>query len=146
MKQIMTRLVGALLLAALTACVETPAAEAPLEVPDFVPVSLGDIPADIPVSTAAADVQVGVTDSSTHVRYLTDTTDVEVLVGYYQDALAAEGWESSGLEDVTVRADTETTATLVRVNDAGDTITVDVSHRDGEDSTEVEVVVVRAES
>lgn len=63
-----------------------------------------------------------------------------------QDALAAEGWESSGLKDVTVRADIETTATLVRVNDAGDTITVGVSHRDGEDGAEVEVVVFRAES
>ena len=145
MKQTIFRLAGLILVALLMACEEMPVAEIPAEVPDFVPASVGDIPADIPVSTAAADVQVGVTESSTHVRYLADTTDVEVLVEYYQDALAAEGWESSGLEDVTVRADTETTATLVRVNDAGDTITVDVSHRDGEDSTEVEVVVVRAD-
>ena len=145
MKHVIVWMIGLLLMGVLAACAEIPAAEAPVEVPDFVPASLGDIPADIPVSTAAADVQVGVTDTSTHVRYLADTTDVEVVVDYYQDALAAEGWESSGMEDVTVRADTATTATLVRVNDAGDTITVDVSHQDGADSTEVEVVVVRAD-
>jgi len=145
MKQRIVWITGLLLVAVLAACGETPVAEVPVEVPEFVPASLGDIPADIPVSTGAADVQVGVTERSTHVRYLSETTDVDVLVDYYQDALAEEGWESSGMEDVTVRADTETTATLVRVNDAGDTITVDVAHQDGEDSAEVEVVVVRAE-
>ncbi|MDX1687826.1 MAG: hypothetical protein R3248_07565 [Candidatus Promineifilaceae bacterium] len=145
MKKTLVWLIGLLLLGLLAGCGEAPVAEVPVEIPDFVPASVGDVPADIPVSTAAADVQIGVTDSSTHVRYLADSTDVDVLVDYYDDALAAEGWEASELEDVTVRADTETTATLVRVNDAGDTITVDVAHQDGEDNTEVEVVVVRAD-
>ncbi len=36
-------------------------------------------------------------------------------------------------------------ATLVRVNEAGDTIIVDVAHQDGEDNTEVEVVMVHAD-
>lgn len=133
-----------LLILFMAACAEGAAPERVIP-PQFRPATLAEIPVDIPVMAAAGDLQIGVSGKSTHVRYQAPTTDVEVIVDYYDDALSDEGWQVGKLEDVVVKSETSGSATVVRVNNAGDSLTVDVWSAEGAESAGVEVIVVRAE-
>lgn len=98
-----------------------------------------NLPRDIVIPAGANHVTVSYADpNSTQVSYISAANSVAVVANYYQQTLAQVGWQDSGIADVV----TDSQATLVRVNPAGDTITVNITQAGTEIS--VGLIVIRA--
>lgn len=98
-----------------------------------------NLPRDIVIPAGAKNVAVDYTDpATTKVGYISAANSVAVVASYYQQTLAQVGWQDSGTADVI----TDEQATLVRVNPAGDTITVNITQNGTEIS--VGLIVIRA--
>lgn len=99
-----------------------------------------NLPDDIPVLSGAIDLAVNATGRGTLVNYQFDTTDVNVVVDYYKSALVSAGWQDGPSADIVAND----SATLVRVNDAGDIITVGIVRDPATGNVDVQVDVTRA--
>ena len=89
---------------------------------------------------SAIDLAVNATGRGTLVNYQFDTTDVNVVVDYYKSALVSAGWQDGPSADIVAND----SATLVRVNDAGDIITVGIVRDPATGNVDVQVDVTRA--
>ena len=101
------------------------------------PIAQFNLPRDIVIPVGAQNIVVS-QGNPTEVSYISAANSVTVVANYYQQALAQVGWQESGTADVI----TDTQATLVRVNPAGDTINVNITQNGTEIS--VGLIVIRA--
>ena len=98
-----------------------------------------NLPRDIVIPAGAKNVTVNYADpNTTQVGYISAANSVAVVASYYQQTLAQVGWQDNGTADVI----SDEQATLVRVNPAGDTITVNITQNDAEIA--VGLIVIRA--
>lgn len=121
-------LIAALL--ALGACATVPVASGPVFT----------VPADVPI-IGGATAGVDVTGQHTVVSYDADVTDVDVVVDYYRSSLVEVGWQETNEVDVI----TDSGATMVRVNEDGDELTVRVTPDEAGGPAHVFIEVDRAE-
>jgi hypothetical protein len=99
---------------------------------------IGGVPADIPVSEEAYQVQAG--RSGNNVIFQIDGT-VEEVVTYYQETLPDYGWEMAGPPDNVVAS----IATMLRENANGDTLAINMQANDLGGFVRVTITISRSD-
>lgn len=100
-----------------------------------------NLPDDVPVLDGALDLLIDTIDLDTSVNYRFRSSDLSFVLDYYELALASAGWVPGAASDIVV----DDAATLVRVNGAGDTITLNLTRNESGGSVLVDLDVERAE-
>lgn len=105
---------------------EAPAADAAGEV----------VPADVPVMPGAYNLDV--IHEGSQVNYTVDG-DIEAVMSFYQEELAALGWSETRAPDSAVGA----IGSMTRKNDAGDLISLNMSYNQVNGATTIAIAISR---
>ena len=100
-------------------------------------VSPSGVPADIPVMDEAYSLQV--MRAGDNIAYKVDNTMDEVVT-FYQEQMPGAGWQESTSPDTIVAS----IASLVRVNDAGDRVVINLQSNELGGFVTVSILVTRA--
>lgn len=95
----------------------------------------GDTTADVPMPDGAYQVQKG----KTSILYQVDGS-IEDVVTFYQDELPGYGWEMAGPPDNAI----SNIATMLRKNEAGDRLAINMQYNNVGDFVRVTVTISRA--
>jgi hypothetical protein len=87
------------------------------------PVSPAGVPEDVPIMEGATNLQV--TRGGTNIKYQVDGV-IDDVVRFYQEQLPNFGWESAGNPDTQAGK----IASMLRINEAGDRISINMQHNE----------------
>ncbi len=97
-----------------------------------------EIPEDVPVMENAYEIRVSSTRNGFDMTYRVDT-DIETALAYYQEALLEAGWQETTSRDSIVGS----LASMARINEAEDSLTVSMTYNAGGGFVEIRVSVSR---